>query len=117
MRALCVKQGVLICTHDLIALYSILDEAIDFKRLHDARKRFIRQNEGKDHVVITGKNKVLISAPHSVSQVRLGRYKSREIGSLVAALCFQKATGSYLIAKTQNNNDDANFNEVVEYLV
>ena len=90
--------------------------SIDFKRLHDARKRFIRQNEGKDHVVITGKNKVLISALHGVSQVRLGHYKSREIGSLATALYLQKATGSYLIARTQSDID-ANFNEVVEYLV
>ena len=86
-----------------------------FKSLHDNRKKFLEENKCKDHVVISGTNNVLISAPHGVSQVRLGRLKYQEIGSLTTALYLHKATNSYLIAKTKNNNDDANFDECCRY--
>lgn len=37
------------------------------------------------------------------------------MGSLATALYLQKETNSFLIAKTKNNNDDANFDEKSEY--
>ena len=84
---------------------------MNFNQLHDFRKRFIKTNNSQDHVVLIGNNNILISAPHGVSQVRLGKYKVSEIGSLATALYLQQKTHSYTIVKTKNNNDDANFDE------
>lgn len=89
--------------------------AMNFNNLHNTRKTFMLENKNKDHVVIKGNNNVVISAPHGVSQVRLGRLKFSEIGSVATALYLQEKTGSHLIAKTKNNNDDANFDEVSTY--
>ena len=85
------------------------------KSIHRDRKKFLRANKDKDHVVVKGENCVLISAPHGVKQTRLGRPKVAEIGSLALALRLQKETNSYFIAKTQNNFDDANFDEHSAY--
>lgn len=84
---------------------------MNFNQLHTFRKKFLRENRSKDHIVINGNNNILISAPHGVSQVRLGKFKFSEIGSLATALYLQQKTGSYAIAKTRNNSDDANFDE------
>ena len=81
----------------------------DFEKLHENRRNFIKSNEKLDHKFITGKTKVLLSAPHGVSQVRLGKLKFKEIGSLATALYLQEKTNAHLIAKTRNNDDDANF--------
>lgn len=87
----------------------------NFEKLHNIRKEFIRENEHLDHKVVEGNNKIVISAPHGVSQVRLGKLKFKEIGSLATALYLSEKTGSYLIAKTKNNNDDANFDTDCPY--
>ena len=88
---------------------------ISFTKLNNARKQFLNDNKEQDHVVITGENNVLISAPHGVPQVRLGKYKVAEIGALSTALYLKKCSPCYLIAKTKCNNDDANFDEVSLY--
>ena len=88
---------------------------MSFNKLHQNRKNFLEENKNKDHVVILGKNNILISAPHGVSQVRLGKYKFSEIGALATALALHEKTKSNLIAKTKNNNDDANFDDVSAY--
>lgn len=86
-----------------------------FKQLHNERMNFLVINKNKDNVVINGNNNILLSAPHGVSQVRLGKPKHSEIGSLTTALFLQKHTDSFLIAKTKNNCDDANFDEKSRY--
>lgn len=83
-----------------------------FKQL---RRRFLNENSKRDHVVIEGNGPVLLSAPHGVPQLRLGKYKVPEIGSLATALYLQQCSGCFLIAKTKCNNDDANFDETSEY--
>ena len=88
---------------------------LSFDRLHNLRKDFMNKNEHLDHKVVDGSNKVLISAPHGVSQVRLGKLKFKEIGSVATALYLSGKTNSYLIAKTKNNNDDANFDTDCAY--
>lgn len=88
---------------------------VSFTKINNDRKNFMKKNQHLNHVVITGNNKVLLSAPHGVSQVRLGKLKFKEVGSLATALYLQKETNSFLIAKTKNNNDDANFDEKSEY--
>ncbi len=82
---------------------------ISFTQLQNNRKKFLNDNKNKDFVVLEGGNKVILSVPHAVSQIRLGKYKYAEIGSLAVGLYLKDKTNSYLIAKTKNNNDDANF--------
>ena len=82
---------------------------LSFNKLHNDRKKFIAINKNKDHILLIGTGNILISAPHGVSQVRLGKYKHSEIGSLTTALYLQNECNYPLIAKTKNNNDDANF--------
>ena len=88
-----------------------MEKIISFDKLHNKRKSFLKDNANKDHFIINGTNRILISAPHGVSQVRLGKHKVAEIGSLSTALYIKENTNCSLIAKTKNNNDDANFDE------
>lgn len=90
-------------------------DAMNFNQIHTNRKMFISKNRDKDHCIIYGNNSILFSAPHGVTQVRLGKPKYCEIGSLATALCLQQITHSHLIAKTKNNFDDANFDDVSPY--
>ena len=86
-----------------------------FKKLQDDVINFILKHNNVDHIVLMGKNNILISAPHAVSQVRLGMHKYSEEGSLKTALSVFKNTNCFLISKTKNNFDDANFDEKSEY--
>ena len=86
-----------------------------FTKIHQERKIFQNTNKNTDHIITLGNNNILLSAPHGVSQVRLGKYKHSEIGSIATALFLQNQTNCNLIAKTQNNNDDANFDEQSKY--
>lgn len=88
---------------------------MNFNSLHADRRKFIVQNKTSDHVIGLGQNNVLISAPHGVSQVRLGRHKLSEIGSLTTLLFLKEHTKCFSICKTKNNNDDANFDEISPY--
>ena len=92
-----------------------MNNKLTFEKLHNVRKRLIEENNRKDHVIIEGNNNIIISAPHGVSQVRLGKQKPSEIGSLATALFLRNNSNSFLIVKTRNNNDDANFDEVSNY--
>ena len=88
---------------------------ITFEKLVAERDFFLNDNANLDHVVITGNNKILISAPHGVEQTRNGKSKVYEPGSVTTGLYLQKQTGSFFIAKTKNNNDDANYDEQSSY--
>ena len=88
---------------------------MSFEKLHKERKEFLMKHENEDHVVVVGEKDVLISVPHAVSQVRLGKYKVAEIGSLVLGRKLSQDGNTFLICKTKNNNDDANFDENSEY--
>ena len=90
-------------------------EKLTYNKFVSDRKKFLEENKTKDHVVVEGCNSVLISAPHGVPQVRLGKNKVHEIGALAAALYLKDKTKSFFIAKTKCNNDDANFDENSKY--
>lgn len=79
--------------------------------IQQKRKAFQKQNENKSHTFLFGTGNVMISSPHGVNQVRLGRPKRAELGSIAVALYLQKRTNCHLIAKTKNCFDDANFDE------
>lgn len=88
---------------------------ITFDRFVNNRKKFLKENSNKDHVIIEGTNNILISAPHGVPQIRLGRSKTHEIGALSAGLYLHSLTNCFFIAKTKCNNDDVNFDEKSKY--
>lgn len=58
---------------------------------------------------------IIISAPHGVSQNRLGKLKVAEIGSAKFALELNSRLNANLIIKTKNMFDDANFEENCAY--
>lgn len=90
-------------------------KTVTFNSLHTKRKVFVVRNKNKDHVFVEKENKILISAPHGVTQVRLGKRKVCEIGSLATAIFLAENSKCSFIAKTKNNFDDANFDEKSEY--
>lgn len=90
-------------------------DKITFDKIYNSRKTFLNNNKDKDHIVFNGLNNILISAPHGVSQVRLGKLKFQETGSLSTALYLYNQSNCFFIAKTKNNNDDANFDKDSEY--
>ena len=73
---------------------------LTFNKFVTTRKNFLIKNKNADHVIIKGNNNILISAPHGVPQIRLGKLKFQEIGSLSSALYLQEQTNCFLIAKT-----------------
>ncbi len=75
----------------------------------------MRQNSTKSFVIQRGEGVVMLSSPHGVSQVRLGKRKFEEPGSLSFMLEVAKRTGAPFIAKTKNCDDDANFDEDCPY--
>jgi len=79
------------------------------------RKKFLSENSDKDYVYIKTQSRVLISCPHGVPQTRLGKSKYQEIGALAVTLELAERLNTNLIAKTSNNFDDANFDEVSPY--
>ena len=58
---------------------------------------------------LKGKEKIILSAPHSVSQIRNGKIKGKDIATGAIAIFLQKSLNCYCIYKTRNNNDDANY--------
>ena len=86
------------------------------KMLANDRRRFLAENADCDFTIISESNsKVVLSVPHGVEQVRLGKSKARELGSITTALYLQKVCNCSLIAKTKCNNDDVNFDEKSAY--
>ena len=69
----------------------------------------------EDFVCFTTNSNILISIPHAVSQVRLGKLKVAEIGTLPFGFLLAQELNANVIIKTKNNNDDANFDEVSPY--
>lgn len=88
---------------------------MNFTQYIQARKDFLQKNNQKDFVYVEKDSNVLLSCPHGVVQTRLGAQKTAELGSLNLALYLHETLGFDLIAKTMNNFDDANFDEVSPY--
>ena len=74
-------------------------------------KKFDEYNEknAESFKYIKGKEKIILSAPHSVSQIRNGRIKGKDIATGAIAISLQKSLNCYCIYKTRNDNDDANY--------
>ena len=65
--------------------------------------------------LIDGKGKIIISAPHSVSQTRNGMLKFSEPHTGVLAKMMHDQLGCPIIYKLANLNDDANYDEQSDY--
>ena len=64
----------------------------------------------KSYKIIYGEIPILISAPHSVRQLRNGKIKKTDLYTGPIVLEIANKTKCYAIYKTYNNNDDANYN-------
>ena len=91
---------------------------LTFNLLHKKRKKFLSKYNDQDHAVCLGEGNVLISAPHGVSQLRLGMLKLSEIGSLATALYLHEKNNCHLIAKTKNaKKKNQNLKENLKFLM
>lgn len=82
-----------------------------FKTFTRLRKDLLAEHQDSDYVFFQTNSSFLVSAPHGVPQVRLGKLKVAEIGTIPTAMLFAQHTNSNLLIKTQNNDDDANFDD------
>ena len=90
------------------------------KPKHDLNKtleyeRFFSSEHSESFVLLPGAESVMLSAPHSVAQTRLGKIKIAEKMTGVLALLARDATGCPVIFKTKNAGDDAGFDEDSDY--
>lgn len=90
---------------------------MNLKDIFKLENHFINESfEGKGSFSLSkGKNKIIISAPHSTTHYREGSDKIGEYrtGCVVDYLC--QTTESHGIYKTKHNNDDPNYDERTEY--
>ncbi len=92
-----------------------MDDKFIFKDYYFRRKLFLNENKDKDFVYNKTQSRILLSCPHGVPQTRLGFSKYAEIGALAVTLELAEKLNTNMIAKTSNNFDDANFDEVSPY--
>ncbi|GGC83509.1 hypothetical protein GCM10007216_12670 [Thalassobacillus devorans] len=80
-------------------------------------KRFINENltETTHFEEKAGTAPIIISAPHSVPQLRERSIKQGEFRTGVLSILLKEHLGCFSIYKTRNNGDDANFDEKCEY--
>ncbi len=92
---------------------------ISYKEAKELEEKYKNQGDitdEKGHKIILGKNsKIMISCPHSVSQLRGGKIKIRESYIGVISQIIQKNTNCHLIIKTRNMSDDANYDKNSNY--
>ena len=77
--------------------------------------QYFSKNHSQSFELIDGKGKVLISAPHCVSQTRNGKIKFSEPHTGVLAKMLHDKLGCPIICKLANLGDDANYDEVSDY--
>ena len=87
---------------------------LTFNEFVKIRKDILAQNT-EDYFFKQTNSSILLSAPHCVSQVRLGNFKQAEIGTISLAYEIATLTNANLLIKTKNNDDDANFFEDSSY--
>lgn len=73
------------------------------------KEQIRKQNKEKSFEIIHGTIPIILSAPHAVKQTRNGKIKEAEGETGAIAQIIAKETGAYVIYKTYNNDDDANY--------
>lgn len=76
---------------------------------------FARTDHPQSFELLTGRGRVLFSAPHAVLQTRMGALKYAERFTGMLCRLVHEQAGYPVMYKTQNLNDDANFDEVSDY--
>ncbi len=76
---------------------------------------YFRSGISKSFEIKHGESSVMVSAPHSVEQIRNGEVKCSEAKAGALAIVLSRLTGCHAIYKTRNMNDDANYDEVSIY--
>lgn len=77
--------------------------------------RVVKHIKEDDFEIFIRKNKVILSAPHSVKQIRDGKSKVSETQTKYIAYKVSKKTNSSCIYKTKCVNDDANYDDYSYY--
>lgn len=85
-----------------------MEKAIEYEKYFSIEQTY-------SHKLISGKRKIMISAPHSVSQTRNGVIKYAEPQTGVLAKLLHDELDCPVIFKTKNCGDDANFDEHSHY--
>ena len=86
--------------------------AVDQEKIVQRSREFKEGLAGTgSHIILEGTLPVMVSAPHAVSQLRRGRIKQSESYTGVLAELLSEA-GIHAIIKTQNLDDDANYDSV-----
>ncbi|MDF2949048.1 MAG: hypothetical protein K0R07_1075 [Sedimentibacter sp.] len=67
------------------------------------------------HMIESGKNQIILTAPHSASQIREGSPKIGEYRTGLIVKKLKELTNSHIAYKTKNNNDDANYDKVCAF--
>jgi hypothetical protein len=99
---------------DLECLYDEIEQNF-IKELYD--------NEANGYKIEKGNGKIMLSSPHSVSQIRNGKTKIGEYRTGLIVKEINRINNNSVIYKTKNLNDDANYdskckfkNRLLEYL-
>ena len=89
----------------------------DFTKFEKLEQSFLNEEPDgeKDFILEDGIYKVLLSAPHSVSQLRNGKIKAPESRTGTIIILLRERLGTPIIYKTRNENNDANFDEESSY--
>ena len=74
-----------------------------------SKEKIRLRNKEKSFRVINGKIPIIVSAPHTVRQLRKGKIKGAEYQTGAIVNILVEETGCFAIYKTYNNQDDANY--------
>lgn len=87
---------------------------LDYEKLE---KIFIEERDinAKGHKIVRGQNAIILTAPHSVSQIREGNVKVGEFRTGLIVKLLAKLSSCHIAFKTKNLNDDANYDAICDF--
>lgn len=90
---------------------------LSLQQFNDAAMFFYELTNIKNEsfIIENPNSNVLISAPHAIRQMRLGKIKLAEPKTVNYAVILNKLTDCNIIIKAANTNNDANFDESTPY--
>lgn len=99
--------------------YSYADNVYSTEYIKELETQFISNNyfgnSKEDYEYQSGNIPILISAPHTVKQLRNGEYKKADIYTGALAKVLHESTGAHLIYKASTNGDENYTTEETEY--
>lgn len=103
-------MGILVYTH-LLSKRKSRCENMNYKEMEEL---FIyeRLNNDLGYEILSGTNNIMLSAPHSVSQIREGKVKTGEYRTGLIVKLLKERTASHSIYKTACLQDDANYDDI-----